>query len=236
MLDQVAGIVLGQTGVAGKTNEITRFRPLLERLDLADAVVTADALHTQREHAVFLVTEKDAHYILVVKKNQPSLYSQVKDLPWRKIPIMHAENDRGHGRDEHRTIKIVTLAEGLLFPHAAQAIRITRRIRQAGTKQWKTVTVYAVTSLAVHEATPAQIAGWIRGHWSIEALHHVRDVSFGEDSSQVRTGNGPRVMATFRDLVIGIRKLTGHDNIATAQRHHSRDAARALITLGISPA
>jgi predicted transposase YbfD/YdcC len=236
VLDQAAGIVLGQTGVQGKTNEITRFRPLLERLDLAGAVVTADALHTQREHAQFLVTEKDAHYILVVKKNQPSLYSQVKDLPWRKIPIMHADNDHGHGRDERRTIKVVTLAEGLLFPHAAQAICITRRTRQAGTKKWKTVTVYAVTSLAVHEATPAEIAGWIRGHWSIEALHHVRDVTFGEDASQVRTGNGPRVMATFRNLVIGILKLTGHDNIATAQRHHSRDAARTLTTLGISPA
>ncbi|HEY0694186.1 MAG TPA: hypothetical protein VGD71_34730 [Kribbella sp.] len=80
---------------------------------------------------------------------------------------MHAENDRGHGRDERRTIKVVTLAEGRLFPHAAQAICITCRIRQAGTKRWKTITVYAVTGLAVHEATPAQIAGWSR--WSIEA-------------------------------------------------------------------
>jgi hypothetical protein len=79
----------------------------------------------------------------------------------------------------------------LLFPHAAQAVCVTRRTRPAGTKKWKNMTVYAVTSLAVHEATPAQIAGWIRGHWSIEALHHIRDVTFGEDASQVRTGNGP---------------------------------------------
>lgn len=69
------------TDVQGKTNEITRFRPLLEPGDLAGAVITADALHTQREHAEFLLTQKDAHYILVVKKNQPSLYSQVKGLP-----------------------------------------------------------------------------------------------------------------------------------------------------------
>jgi hypothetical protein len=75
VLDQTAGIVLGQTDVQGKTNEITRFRPLLEPLDLAGAVITADALRTQREHAESLVTQKDAHYILVVKKNQPSLYS-----------------------------------------------------------------------------------------------------------------------------------------------------------------
>jgi predicted transposase YbfD/YdcC len=131
---------------------------LLRPLDLAGAVITADALHTQREHAEFLVTEKDAHYILVVKKNQPSLYSQLKNLPWLKIPIMHAENDHGHGRDERRTIKILTLAGGLLFPHAAQAILITRRTRKAGASKSKTTTVYAVTSLATHHAKPAQIA------------------------------------------------------------------------------
>ncbi|MCW2946181.1 MAG: transposase, family [Actinoallomurus sp.] len=177
VLDQAAGIVLAQTGVHGKTKEIARFAPLPRPLDLAGAVITADALHTQREHADFLVTEKDAHYILVVKKNQPSLYFQLKDLPWRKIPIMHAENDHGHGRDERRTIKIITLAEGLLFPHAAQAILITRRTRKAGTSRWKTTTVYAVTSLATHQAEPAEIAGWIRGHWSIEALHDSRDAA-----------------------------------------------------------
>ena len=70
----------------GKTNEITRFAPLLEPLDLAGCVITADALHTQREHAEFLVTGKNAHYILVVKKNQPSLYAQLKNLPWRQHP------------------------------------------------------------------------------------------------------------------------------------------------------
>jgi predicted transposase YbfD/YdcC len=235
VLDQAAGIVVNQTGVQGKTNEITRFRPLLESLDLAGAVVTADALHTQRDHAEFLVTGKGAHYILVVKKNQPSLYSQLKGLPWRKVPILHAENDHGHGRDERRMVKVVTVSEGLLFPHAAQAICITRRVRRAGTKLWKTVTAYAITSLAAHQATPAELAGWIRGHWSIEALHHIRDVSFAEDASQVRTRNGPRAMATFRNLVIGILKLTGHDNIAAAQRHHHRDAHCTLTTLGLTP-
>jgi predicted transposase YbfD/YdcC len=236
VLDQAAGIVLNQTGVQGKTNEITRFAPLLESLDLAGAVVTADALHTQRDHAEFLVTGKGAHYILVAKKNQPSLYSQLKGLPWRKVPILHAEDDHGHGRDERRTVKTVAVSKGLQFPHAAQAICITRRVRRTRTKNWKTVTVYAVTSLAAHQATPAELAGWIRGHWSIEALHHLRDVSFGEDASQVRTGNGPRGLATFRNLVIGILKLTGHDNIAAAQRHHHRDAHRTLTTLGLTPA
>jgi hypothetical protein len=92
-------------------------------------VITADALHTQREHAEFLVTSKRAHYILVVKKNQPGLYAQVKNLPWRNIPAGDQQRDRGHGRDERRTLKAAALAAGLCFPRAAQAIRVTRRIR-----------------------------------------------------------------------------------------------------------
>jgi len=103
--DQQASAVLAQARVDGKTNEITRFAPLLEPLDLAGTVVTAGALHTQREHAGFLVTKKNAHYILVVKKNQPGLYAQLKNLPWRNISVSDRQHDRGHGRDEHRTLQ-----------------------------------------------------------------------------------------------------------------------------------
>jgi predicted transposase YbfD/YdcC len=235
--DQQAGAVLAQTGVDGKTNEVTRFAPLLEPQDLAGWVITADALHTQRGHAQFLVQTKGAHYILIVKKNQPSLYAQLKNLPWRNIPASARQHDRGHGREEHRTLKAAAVAAGLTFPHAAQALCLTRRIRPlSGGKKWRTVTVFAVTSLTVTQATPAQLAGWIRGHWRIEVLHHIRDVTYGEDASQVRTGNGPQVMATLRNLVIGIMKMAGHRNIAAASRHHARDATRILATLGISPA
>jgi predicted transposase YbfD/YdcC len=99
-----------------------------------------------------------------------------------------------------------------------------------------TQTSYAVTSLAAHRATPAQLAGWIRGHWGIEALHHIRDVTYGEDASQIRTGNGPQVMATLRNLGIAILKPGGYPSIAAACRHHARDPTRVLATLGISPA
>ena len=75
----------------------------------------------------------------------------------------------------------------------------------------------------------------IRGHWQIEVLHHIRDVSYGKDASQIRADNGPQVMATLRNLAIGICKLTGPTSIAAACRHHARDATRTLDTLGISP-
>jgi predicted transposase YbfD/YdcC len=72
------------------------------------------------------------------------------------------------------------------------------------TRRWRTVVVYAITSLTHAQAGPARLADLIRGHWSIEnGLHYVRDVTFGEDTSQLRTGNGPQVMACLRNLIIG---------------------------------
>jgi predicted transposase YbfD/YdcC len=179
-LDQCAGAVLAQAGVDGKTNEITQFAPLLEPLALAGCVITADAMHTQRSHAEFLVAQKKAHYILVVKKNQPGLYAQVKHLPWRNIPAGCKHHDRGHGREEHRTLQVTAVSAGIAFPHAAQAIRLTRRIRPlSGQKKWRTVTVYAITSLDASQAAPAELAEWIRGHWQIEVLHHIRSPGAG---------------------------------------------------------
>jgi predicted transposase YbfD/YdcC len=235
--DPQASAVLAQAEVDGKTNEITAFAPLLAPLDLAGAVVTADALHAQREHAQFLVTVKHAHYILTVKNNQPTLYAQLKNLPWRQVPAAFDARNKGHGRAEWRTLKVTAVTAGIAFPHAAQAIQIRRRRKPlSGTSKWSTETSYAVTSLAAHQAAPAQLAEWIRGHWAIEALHHIRDVTFGEDASQIRTGNGPHVMAALRNLATGILKPSGHPSIAAACRYHARDATRVLATLGLSPA
>lgn len=89
--------------------------------------------------------------------------------------------DRGHGRVERRTIKVVTVRAGLKFPHAAQAIQIVRRVRRIKTRRWTTVTVYAITSVAATKATPAQHADWTRRHWSIEnSVHWVRDVTYAD--------------------------------------------------------
>jgi predicted transposase YbfD/YdcC len=233
VIDQQARTALAQADVDGKTNEITRFQPLLEPLDLAGCVITADALHTQREHAEFLVTGKNAHYILVVKRNQPGLHAQLAKLPWKSVPPADRQRDRGHGRQEDRTLKVVTVTAGLAFPHAAQAIQVTRRTRPLAGGRWRTATIYAVASLAFGQATPTEIAGWIRGHWQIEALHHIRDVTYAEDHSQIRTRHGPHVMATLRNLAITLLRQAGQTNIAAACRHHARSATRALTTLGL---
>jgi len=198
VMDHTSRAVLAQADVDATTNEITQFRPLLDGLDLAGRVVTADALHTQREHADWLVTVKHAAYLLIVKGNQPTLRHQLRGLPWRDIPVADHTGNRGHARVEIRRLQVTTVT-GLDFPHATQAIRITRRVRSLHHRRWRTVTVDAVTSLTAAQAHPARLADYVRGHWGIEALHHIRDTTFAEDASQVRTGNAPRAMASLRN-------------------------------------
>jgi predicted transposase YbfD/YdcC len=194
----------------------------------------ADALHTQREHADWLVTGKHAAYLPIVKANQPSLRHQLTTLPWPDIPVLDETRDRGHHRVEIRRLQVTTVA-GLDFPHATQAIRITRRVRPLTGRRWRTMTVHAVTSLTAAQASPARLAHWIRGHWAIEnGLHHIRDTTFAEDASQVRTGNVPRTMASLRNLAIGILRLRGDRNIAAALRRNARNATRSLALLGIT--
>ena len=120
------------------------------------------------------------------------------------------------------------------FPHTDQVIQVTRKVRDLGTRRWRTVTIYAITSLTFAQASPARLADLLRGHWAIEnGLHHVRDVTFAEDASQLRTGTGPQVMACLRNLVIGLLSRAGPVNLAAALRHHARDPARPLATLWI---
>jgi predicted transposase YbfD/YdcC len=90
------------------------------------------------------------------------------------------------------------------------------------------------TSLTAAMAHPVRLADWIRGHWGIEALHHLRDVTFAEDACQVRTGTAPRAMASLRNLAIGILCARGHRNLAAALRPYARDATRPLALLGIT--
>lgn len=233
---QQAGTVLAQARVDGKTSEITASAPLPEPLDLAGCVITADALHPQREHAEFPVSRKAADYLLIVKKNQPTLHDQLASLPRRQVPVAHNAREQGHGRTEWRTLKIATVAAGLAFPHAARALQIRRRRRPLkGGTRWPAETIYAITSLATTQATPAELATWARGHWGIEAPHHIRDATYGQDASQVRTGSGPQAMATLRNLAIGTLKLSGASNIAGATRHLARDATRPLTALGPIP-
>ena len=230
-LEHGDGTVLGQCVVDGKTNEITAFAPLLDSVDITAAVVTADAMHTQREHAEYL-HGRGAHYVFIVKGNQPSLYQQLETLPWRDIPAVDLTAGKGHGRVESRTVKITAVGVGIGFPHARLAIQITRRRRPLTARRWHSEIVYAITDLDQDQIRPDELADIIRGHWSIEnRLHWIRDVTFAEDLSQIRVGHGPAVMAVLRNLAISIHRRHGATNIAAATRRVARHPSRVLPLL-----
>ena len=231
-LCQHSGVVLAQLAVGAKTNEIPMLTKLLDTIpDITGAVITADALHCQRDTAQY-ITGRDAHYILTVKDNQPTLRKKLKTLPWKQIPVLDRKTEHGHGRTTTRILKATEIAEGIGFPGAVQVLQLTRTRTDDKTGNKHTEVVYAVTSLSVADAKPAQIAAWLRGHWAIEnRLHWVRDVTYSEDHSQIRTTGGPQVMATLRNTGISILRLTGHTNIASATRYHARDHHRPIKLL-----
>jgi len=235
-LDTATGLVVAQVTVDTKSNEITSFAPLLDAVEtvlgtLAGVLFIADALHTQTGHADE-VTARHAHLLVQVKGNQPTLFKQLKRLPWAQIPVGHRTRERGHGRCETRTVKAVTVATpgGIAFPHAQQAVRITRtRIVADRTSR---ETAYLTVSLPAGHATARDLQTWIRRHWHIEnKLHHVRDVTFREDLHQARTGTGPAVIATLRNTAIGWHRTTGATNIARATRQANRRSHDLIIAV-----
>ena len=133
----------------------------------------------------------------------------------------------GHGRRARRTIKAALAPGWTGFDGAAQVAQLRRTVTKNGKKTVEVV--YLITS--DRDADPVTLAAWARSHREIEnKLHWVRDVTYQEDKSMVRTGNAPRVMASL-PLAISILRLDGHANIAAANRHHARDPQRTLKLL-----
>lgn len=114
-VDHADATVISQRQVDDKSNEITAAKPLLEHLDLTGVVVTADAIHTQRDLAEWLVSTKLAHYPLFVKANQPTLHEAVQDALTgtddQFADRSHTETGKGHGRIETRTIRTASIAD-----------------------------------------------------------------------------------------------------------------------------
>ncbi len=227
------GVVAAQTEVGAKTNEIPMIIPLLDGLDLAGAVITADALHCQRATADYL-HRRGADFILPAKDNQPGLFDALDVLPWHDAPVAHAATDRGHGRIETRTIQVLPAPGDLPFPHVSQAYLIERHVTALNGQPLSDIAALGVTSLDATRASPPAIAGLVRGQWAIESLHWLRDTLYREDNSTVRTRSGPRAMATLRNLAVGALHLAGRHDTTEATRWASRNMDRPFTILGLT--
>ncbi|MBB4942695.1 putative transposase YbfD/YdcC [Streptosporangium album] len=216
------GVILGQCQVAGKRGEGPAARTPLPQLEVAGMVLTLDALHTTKATARLITEQLEAHYILILKGNQPLARTAAQallsgpDAEWSDTTAI--ECDRGHDRTERRTIRTAE-ADDTLFPGARQAFRLRRDVGDLDGAWTSKEIVYGITGMPTTLAGPAQLNHYERAHWGVEnRLHRVRDVTFREDLSQLRTGTAPRALASFRNLAISTARLADRANIAHARR------------------
>lgn len=115
-----------------------------------------------------------------------------------------------------------------------QVFSIRRKATHPGKNKESSETVYGITGLSPAPASPKRLPEPNRGRWSIENRpHRVRDATFDEDRSQIRTGAGPRVTASLRNLVISILRRCGATNIAKTLRRFAFNAHPALRLTGL---
>ena len=224
---------LGLKSVDDKSNEIPAVQELIAMLDLEGAVVTADAMHCQKETVQAIVT-KEADYLLIVKGNQPTLQDA---LHGAIIEAMNADDGRTRrtrkaekNRNRLETREVVAMQcpeDHAVFKDwdSLATIGVIHRRREVDGRIEEATETF-ITSLP---CKVRDIAERLRNHWSTEnQQHHILDVTFKEDSSRIRKGTGPEISSVFRRLALSIlqrdtsikdwisgkRKRCGWDNSA----------------------
>lgn len=210
---------LGHVSVESKSNEIPAVRELLDILQLKGAVVTADAMHCQKKTAQKII-EKQADYVLQVKDNQPGLFQAINTELERLTEIesprlrRHTQTEQNHGRKETRTCVVAPAPAELKgqWPglHSI-GLLYRRRVLKDGTRSEELSCFISSLPPKVRE-----IAKHVRNHWRVEnSLHHTLDVTFTEDASRIRKGNGPEIIAALRRFCLSILKsdTTLNDNV-----------------------
>jgi predicted transposase YbfD/YdcC len=192
-----------------KSNEIPAVQQLIEVLDLAGAVVTADALHCQRETAGKIIA-KQADFVLMVKANQESLETEVQQAMLRAFEEEHPQlrrcqtTEKNRNRHEIRELAVIPVPkDSPVFARwpGVKTIGGIYRSRQVDGKLEESQEFF-MSSLPCRARA---ISRHLRSHWSIEnSQHHVLDVTFTEDASRIRMGNGPEISSVFRRLALNI--------------------------------
>jgi len=238
-VSQGLGLPLGQRGVDEKTNEIPVFHELLRGLVVEGRVYTMDALLTQRA-AAQAVVDGGGDYVMVAKDNQSRLRDDdaaiLASPPHLGLALTRASTvDLGHGRIERRRVTARALLAGDCdWPDARQVFVVERQVTHKKSGAERREVTYGVTSRDPDRLNARALLRLLRGHWHIEnRVHWVRDVTFDEDRSQVRTGAIPAILATVRTTAIGLFRHTGEANIAAACRRCAAQPEAALALIGI---
>lgn len=238
------GLVLYQVAIDSKSNELPAAPQALKQLDLRGKIVTADALHTQRELSQVVIAG-GGDYVWTAKGNQPTLFHMLQRLfePETCLPgtspvveLRQAETiDKQHGRLETRRLTASRLTtEDWDWPGLAQVFKLERTFRQLTTDKVQTEVVYGLTSLSAEEADPARLLASVRNHWGIEnKLHWRRDALLHEDQTRTKSPFLGQALACLNNLVVGLTARLGWPNLAQARRRldaHLDEAVRAVMT------
>lgn len=193
-------ISFGQLQIAEKSNEITAIPQLLDALDCAGSIISIDAIACQKT-IVEKIVARQADYVIALKENQGALYEQLSEYVLAHRPhlpqVVQRTKDRDRG--EQRTVYVAPIPAFLEAAHEWKSLHtvvLVESIRCIGDQQTHSKRFY-ISSLT--DEPPARYAGLIRGHWGIEnGLHWHLDLTFREDDSRVRKGNGPLNLNIFR--------------------------------------
>jgi predicted transposase YbfD/YdcC len=244
--------VMSQVPVGRKENEITKAPKALKLVEIAQKVITGDALHTQRGLAAQIL-EAQGDYLLPVKENQPQLYKNIQSLFAPDYPkpgfgkiqtdfLTAQKVNKGHGRIETRTL---TTSEMLntysAWPGLAQVYRLERQFqwrRNGRCYRTSCEVEFGISSLTRQEASPTRMLHIRRSHWGIETgLHYRRDFTLKEDATRMTTGDMGKVMASINNLVLALIRQAKFHNAAQARRWFAAHLPEtfALLTTPFSP-
>jgi predicted transposase YbfD/YdcC len=234
--------VLNQVAVAHKRDERSAVLTLLAGRDLSGTVITLDALHTLRGTAR-QIRAQNGHYLMIVKKNQASLYDYLDML--FKLPAHPADQEvwdtvgprteKGHGRLETRTLICGNAhIEDVDWPDVQQVVRreCERIVLKSG--KYSREVSYGLVSMRPDEAGAASSEQLWRGHWTIEnPIHHVRDVTFGEDAGHAAQGNTAHTLAALRNGLLAVFRSANWRSIPDALAQYGASVARVFALIGL---
>lgn len=241
------GLVLMQVEIESKENEIVAAPKLLGLVDLRGKVVIGDALQTQRQLSVEVVTA-GGEYVWTAKGNQPYVQETIAHLfepelvtpgfaptptDFKSVTVIN----KGHGRIEKRTLTSSSMLKDYLdWPYLEQVFKLERHFTYLKTGKVISETCYGLTSLTAAEADPARLLELSRTYWGIEnGLHYRRDVSFKEDRCRLRIGQAARSMATLNNLVLALILRQGFTHIPQARRRYAAHPLEALKLIFQNP-
>jgi predicted transposase YbfD/YdcC len=238
--------VMAQMEVGRKENEITKAPQILKQVEIAQKVVTGDAMHTQRGLAAQIL-EAQGDYVFPVKENQPQLYKNIRSLFAPEYPkpgfgkiqtdfLTAQKVNKGHGLIETRTITSSEMLNAYAaWPGLAQVYRLERQFqwrRNGRTYRTSCEVEFGMTSLPRTQVSPSHLLHIRRAHWGIETgLHYRRDFTMQEDATRMTTGDMGKVMASINNLVLGLIRQAKFQNAAQARRWFAAHIPQAFALL-----